>query len=329
MEFIKNQKNGLELSRLGLGCGRMSNSTGATDRIESIATIHAALDAGMSFINTADFYGSGHNEMLIGEALKGYNRDKAFVSVKFGALVSPNGAMYGLDVRPFNIKNYLTYSLKRLNLDYIDLYQPGRIDLGIPVDETIGAIADMVKAGYVKHIGITQVDADTLRKAHSVHPISLVEAEYSLFNRSIEKDILATAKELGIGVLAFGALAHGMLSGTWTKDRVDDGYNSIIPIYSKENIAKNLSLVEALREIAAEKQITLSQLAIAWILSKDEGIIALTGARRVYQLQDSMKSLDVRLSESDVKKIEAAIPENEIAGGSFPDMKFKNGIIVH
>ena len=223
MEYEKNQKNGMELSRLGLGCGRMSNSTGAADRIESIATIHAALDAGITYINTADFYSSGHNEMLIGEALKGYNRDKAFISVKFGGLIAPNGAMYGLDVRPLIIKNYLTYSLKRLNLDYIDLYQPGRIDLGIPIEETIGAISHMVKAGYVKHIGITQVDADTLRKAHSVHPISLVESEYSLFNRNIEKEILPTARELGIGVVAFGALAHGLLSGTNMEREKSDG----------------------------------------------------------------------------------------------------------
>lgn len=292
----------------------MSNDMSADARRESIATIHAALDAGISHINTADFYTSGHNEMLIGEALKGYNRDKAFLSVKFGALVAPNGAMYGLDVRPQHIKNYLAYSLKRLGVDYIDLYQPARIDLGIPVEETIGAISDMVKAGYVKHIGMTQVDADTLRKAHSVYPISLIEYQYSLFNRNIEKGILPTARELGIGVVAFGTLANGLLGGTWSKEKVDVN-NTRVPLFFKENIDKNLSLVEVLREIAVEKQITLPQLAIAWVLAKGEEIIPLIGARRVSQLQNSMESLDVHLSESDVKRIEEAIPVNEIAGG--------------
>lgn len=321
------QTNGLEISRLGLGCGRMSNATGSADRSEAIATIHAALDAGISHINTADFYSSGHNEMLVGEALKGYNRDKFFLSVKFGGLVAPNGMMYGLDVRPLTIKNYLAHSLKRLNVDYIDLYQPARFDLAIPIEETIGAISDMVKAGYVKQIGITQVDADTLRKAHSVHRISLIESQYSLFNRNIEKEILPTARELGIGVVAFGALAHGLLGGTWSKDK-EDVNNSRIPLFFKENIEKNLSLVEALREIALEKQMTVSQLAFTWMLSKGDDIIPLIGARKVSQLQESIKCLDVSLSESDIKRIEDAIPENEIAGGSFPEFKFKNGLAV-
>ncbi|TBL79087.1 aldo/keto reductase [Paenibacillus thalictri] len=318
---MENPKNKKELSRLGLGCMRMSNATDS-DRSASIATIHAALDAGITFINTGDFYGSGQSEMLVGEALKGSNREKAFVSVKFGVLFSPNGTIDGLDVRPQTIKNYLTYSLKRLNLDYIDLYQPARIDLDIPVEETIGAISDLVKAGYVKHIGISQVGADTLQKAHAVHPISFIESEYSLFNRNIEKQILPAARQLGVGIVAFGILAHGLLSGTY-------GNNSRIPLFSKENIEKNLSLVEALREIAVEKQITVPQLAFAWALAKGEDIIPLIGARRVSSLQDSIKSLDVNLSESDMRRIENAVPENEIAGSSFPEIRFKNGRIVH
>lgn len=324
---MENQTNVLERSRLGLGCGRMSNSTEPADRVESIATIHTALDAGVVHLNTADFYTSGHNEMLIGEAIKGYNRDKYFLSVKFGAMVAPGGMMYGLDVRPHVIKNYLAYSLKRLNVDYIDLYQPARIDLAIPVEETIGAISELVQEGYVKYIGMTQVDAETIRKAHSVHPVSLVEYEYSLFNRGIEKHILPTARELGIGVVAFGVLAHGMLGGTWSKDKSDVN-NTRIPLFFKDNIDKNLSLVEALREIATEKQTTVAQLATAWVLSKGKDIIPLVGARRVSQLQDSIKCVNVRLSESDVKRIENAIPENEIAGGSFPQIQFKNGTIV-
>ncbi|PZG37028.1 aldo/keto reductase [Listeria ivanovii] len=315
------------LARMGLGCGRMSDKIDDDSRKESIATIHAALDAGISFLNTADFYGTGHNEMLIGEALKGYKRDKAFVSLKFGALMEPNGKMYGLDVNPKHIKNYLAQSLKRLNLDYVDLYQPARIDLAIPVEETIGVIADLVREGYVKNIGVTQVDAETFRKANAVHPIKFIEAEYSLFNRTIEKDIVPTARELGVGVVAFGALAHGMLNGTWKKDTTY-GYNSMIPLYAKENIGKNLQLVEALREITNEKEMTIPQLAFAWLLAKGEDILPLIGSTRIASLKDSLKALDIKLTSDDMKQIEVAMPVNEIAGASFPDMRFRNGEVV-
>lgn len=318
------QKNGLKLSRFGLGCGAMTNITDSNEKSKSIKAIHSALDSGINLINTADFYGSGNSEVIIGEALKGRNRDDAFVAVKFGALVSPDGRMYGLDVSPLTIKNYITYSLKRLNLDYIDLYQPGRIDLGIPVEETIGVISDLVKEGYVKHIGLSQVDADTLRKANAVHPISFVESEYSLFNRGIETELLDVTRELGIDTIAFGVLAHGMLSGTASKD----SFNPIVPLFAKENIEKNLSLVDGLKEIALEKQITLPQLALAWMLSKGEDIIPLIASRNVANLQSSIKSLAITLSETDIKRIENAIPKNEIAGTSFPNMKFRNGIVV-
>jgi aryl-alcohol dehydrogenase-like predicted oxidoreductase len=319
---MKYKNNDLELYKIGLGCGGMINADNAA---ENIATIHEALDSGMNFLNTADFYGSGRSEMVIGEALKGQKREKAFISVKFGALVAPDGAMYGLDVRPLTIKNYITYSLKRLNLDYIDLFQPARIDLGIPVEEIIGTISDLVKAGYVKHIGLTQVDADTLRRAHAVHPISFVESEYSLFNRSIENDILPTARELGIGVVAFGALAHGLLSGTCSKDNKSHGY---VPLFFKENIDKNLELVEALREIASGKQTTIPQLAISWLLSKGDDIITLVGASRRTTLKDSLKSTEVNLSVDDIRRIEKAISEDKIAGASFPNRQFKNGVVV-
>lgn len=317
--------NALELHKIGMGCMGMINTE---NKAEYIATIHKALDAGINFLNTGDFYGSGKSEMVVGDALKGQKRDAAFVSVKFGVLFAPNGAMYGLDVRPLTIKNYLTHSLKRLQLDYVDLYQPARIDLAIPVEETIGAMADLVKAGYVRHIGITQVDAATLRKANSVHPISFIESEYSLFNRGIEKDILPTARELGIGVVAFGALAHGLLNGTWSKATAHS-YNSGIPLFFKENIDRNLALVEALRVIADEKQITVPQLAIAWLLHKGDDIITLVGASRRATLQDSLKSSAVKLSSTDMERIEAAITADKIAGSSFPDVYFKNGVIVN
>ncbi|MFW2491644.1 aldo/keto reductase [Clostridium chromiireducens] len=318
---MKYKNNDLELYKIGLGCGGMINTD---NKAENIATIHEALDSGINHLNTADFYGSGKSEMVIGEALKGQKRDKAFISLKFGALVAPDGSMYGLDVRPLTIKNYITYSLKRLNVDYIDLFQPARIDLGIPVEETIGAISDLVKAGYVKHIGLTQVDADTLRKAHAVHPISFIESEYSLFNRSMEKEILPTARELGIGMVAFGSLAHGLLSGTWSKEKS----HAYVPLFFKENIDKNLELVEALREIASEKQTTIPQLAIAWLLSKGDYIITLVGASRRSTLKDSLKATDVNLSADDILRIENAIPADKIAGASFPNRQFKNGIVV-
>lgn len=322
-------RNGIDIARLGLGCMRMTNTTGYPDKSESIATIHAALDAGIQLINTGDFSSSGYNEMLIGEALSGYKRDKAFISVKFGGLSDPKGNYYGLDVRPLTIKNYITYSLKRLNVDYIDLYQPGRIDQAIPVEETIGAISELVKAGYVKHIGLTEVDAETLRKAHLVHPISFVESEYSLFNRSIEKEILPTARDLGIGVVAFGSLAYGLLGGNWSKERKVEGPNARLPLFSKENLEKNLSLVEALNDIAKEKQITLSQLAVAWVLAKGEDIVPLVGAKKVSQIQDGIKAMGITLTKTDVERIEAAIPENAIAGGAQPNgLSFKNGIMV-
>lgn len=318
------KNNDLKLYNVGLGCMGMVNSE---SRAENIATIHKALDSGINLINTGDFYGSGKSEMAVGEALKGQKREKAFVSVKFGVLFEPNGAMYGLDVRPFTIKNYLTQTLKRLNLDYIDLYQPARIDLGIPVEETIGAISELVKAGYVKHVGITQVDSDTLRRAHATHPISLIESEYSLFNRGIEKDIIPIAGELGIGIVAFGALAHGLLSGTYSNDD-SNRFSLRIPIFFKENIGKNLELIEELRMIADEKHITIPQLAIAWLLSKGDDIITLIGASRLSTLNDSLKSVDVKLSLADIEKIENIMAHDKIAGNSFPEAKFKNGLLV-
>jgi len=321
---MKYKNNDLELYKLGLGCGGMITDDNKT---ENITTIHEALDSGINHLNTADFYGSGKSEMVIGEALKGQRRHKAFISVKFGMLAAPNGLMYGLDVRPIAIKNYLTYTLKRLNLDYIDLYEPARIDLGIPVEETIGVISDLVKAGYVKHIGLTQVDTDTLRRANAVHPISFLEAEYSLFNRSIEKEIIPTCRELGIGIVAFGSLAHGLLSGTCSKDKSHRS-SSFVPLFFEENIDKNLQLVEGLRKIADEKHITIPQLALAWHLTKGDDIITLVGASRRTTLQDSLKSIEVNLSENDIQRIEKAVPEDKIAGASFPKREFRNGVSV-
>ncbi|EQF28851.1 aldo/keto reductase family protein [Clostridioides difficile CD160] len=320
---MRYKKDNLELYKLGLGCGGMIH---LDNKAENIATIHEALDSGINMLNTADFYGAGQSEMIIGEALKGRKREEAFVSVKTGALVAPNGQMYGLDVNPFNIKNHVAQTLKRLNLDYIDLYQPARIDLAIPVEETIGAISDLVKEGYIKHIGITQVDEEILRRANRVHHISLIEAEYSLFNRDIEKNILPTARELGVGVVAFGALAHGLLSGVCSKSNAQR--YKWIPLFSDENIDRNLELVENLREIANEKEATIPQIALAWVLSKGDDIITLVGASRRVTLEDSLKAKDIKLSDEDIRRIENTIDKNKILGASFPNMRFKNGKVV-
>lgn len=325
--MMNDRRNGPELPRIGLGCGHMSNVNDAVRRA-GIATIHAALESGIRHLNTGDFYGAGGSEMVIAEALKGRNRDDYWISLKFGALNTLDGSLYGLDVSSHHVKNYLAYSLKRLNLDYVDLYQPARIDLGIPVEETIGAIADLVKAGYVRQIGVSQVDAETLRRAHATHPISWVEVEYSLFNRSIEKDLLPTARELGIGVVAFGALAHGLLAGHWTDERIQKSKGGYIPLFFEENMEKNVALSQRLGEIAANKQITLSQLAFAWMLSKGEDILPLIGTLSPAHLQEALRSLDIQLTEEEVRAIEEAIPEREIAGASFPNMQFRGGKTV-
>ena len=307
----------------------MSLST--LNQTESSAVIHTALDEGISFLNTGDFYGSGESEMAIGEALKGYGRDKYYISVKFGALTSPKGGIYGLDVHPDRIKNYLTHTLKRLKLDYIDLYQPCRIDLGIPVEETIGAISDLVKEGYVRHIGLSQVDAETIKRAQEIHKIELIEMEYSLFNRSIENDILPIARKSNIGIVTFGTLAHGLLSGSWTKERLERGEfpsNMMSTFFSKENIEKNIELVENLHQIANEKNVSLPQLAHAWILSKGEDIIPLIGTNKVKHFKDSLESKNLFLSKEDIQRIEAAVPQEKISGKSLRKMQFRNGIIV-
>jgi aryl-alcohol dehydrogenase-like predicted oxidoreductase len=320
MKYLKNKN---ELSRLGLGCMRMSFSDALEDREKSIATIRRALESGVNFLNTGDFYGMGHNERLVGEAVKTYGREKFFISVKFGALMSPNGQPYGIDSRPLPIKNYLAYSLKRLGVDYIDLYQPSRIDPEIPVEETVGPIAEMVQAGYVKHIGLSEVDGQTLKRAYTVHPISLVELEYSLFNRAAENDTLPTARELGVDVVAFGVLSHGMLS----KERIE-GIKKLHPQFPAAIIMeKNLSFIENLREIADEKQITVQQLLISWVLAQGDDIMALVGARTVSQVQETVKALDINLNKTDLERIENVVPKEAVSGRLIP-MKFKNGFII-
>ena len=303
--------NGPRIGALGLGTSAMSDSAadGAADD-ESVATIQAALDAGLGQINTADFYGMGHSEMLIARAIKG-RRDKAFISVKYGGLRDPGGAFIGFDNRPAATKNFIAYSLRRLGTDYIDLYQPARVDPAVPIEDTVGAIADLVKAGYVRHIGLSEAGPATIRRAHTVHPIAAVEVEYSLMGRDIEHNVLPALRELGIGLVAYSVLSGGLLGGRSSVRQPG------APRNEPGAIEKNLKLVQRFREQAHARGTTPTQLAIAWVLAKGEDITALIGARTRARLAEALGALELSLSPSDLTEIEAAIPPDAVAGGLY------------
>ena len=320
MKYVQLGKTGPQVSTLGLGCMGMSGMYGPSDRAESIATIHAAMDAGVTLLDTGDFYGMGHNEMLIGEALKGRDRDKAIISVKFGALRDPAGGWSGYDARPSAIKNFLAYSLQRLGLDHIDIYRPSRLDPNVPIEDTIGAIADMVKAGYVRHIGLSELGVENIRRAAAVHPIVDLQIEYSLLSRGIEAAILPACRELGIAVTAYGVLSRGLISGHWQKGKQAAGdFRSYSPRFQKENIDKNLALVEVLRKVAEAKSATVAQVAIAWVAAQGADIIPLVGSRKRNQLSESLGALEVRLTTGDITTIEKAIPNGAASGERYAD----------
>jgi len=310
---------GTAVSSLGLGCMGMSDFYGSTDRTESMATIHAALDTGITLLDTGDFYGMGHNELLLHEALAGRRREEVFIAVKFGALRSPDGSFIGFDGRPAAVKTFLAYTLKRLGTDYVDLYQPARLDPTVPIEETIGAMSEMLQAGYIRHIGLSEVGAEVIRRAHTVHPISWLQIEYSLLSRGIEAEILPTVRELGIAITAYGVLSRGLLSGHWSKERSQQAqdFRGHLPRFSGENLDRNLSLVEALRRIAQSQDATVAQVAIAWVLSRGHDIIPLIGARRRDRLQEALGALELNLSEDDLAGIEAAVPPDAVAGDRY------------
>jgi aryl-alcohol dehydrogenase-like predicted oxidoreductase len=305
-------------SAIGLGCMGMSGMYGPCDRKESIATIHAALEAGVTLLDTGDFYGSGHNEMLIAEALKSAppsRRESAIVSVKFGALRDPAGGWVGYDARPAAVRNFLACSLQRLGVDHIDIYRPARLDPNVPIEETVGAIGDMIKAGYVRHVGLSEVGAATIRRAAAVHPVCDLQIEYSLISRGIEDEILPVCRELGIGITAYGVLSRGLISGHWQKSAAGAGdFRAVSPRFQGENVERNLALVEALRAVAEKKGVSVAQIAIAWVMAQGHDIVPLIGARRRDRLTEALGALDVVLGADDLAAIERAVPKGAAAG---------------
>ncbi|WP_432010726.1 aldo/keto reductase [Streptomyces cucumeris] len=319
---------GPQVSALGLGCMGMSALYGDVDRTESIATVHAALDAGITLLDTGDFYGMGHNELLINEALRtapATQRERARTSVKFGALRDPDGGWSGYDGRPAAVRNFAAYSLQRLGTDHIDIYRIARVDPDVPIEETVGAIAELVQAGHVRYIGLSEAGPETIRRAAAVAPIADLQIEYSLLSRGIEEEILPVCRELGIGITAYGVLSRGLISGHWSADRTlaAGDFRGMSPRFSGENLERNLALVEALRKVADGKGVSVAQTAIAWVLAQGPrhaaAVVPLVGARRRDRLAEALGALDVTLDADDLDAIEEAVPAGAAAGARYPE----------
>jgi len=319
MPQVRLGSEGPRVSALGLGCMAMSDIYGPSDRAESIATVHAALDAGMNLLDTGDFYGMGHNEMLLREALADRQRDSYLLSVKFGSLRDPSGRFLGFDGRPAAVRNFLSYSLKRLGVEYIDIYRPARLDPNVPIEDTMGAIAELIQAGYVRYAGLSEVGADTIRRARKVLPITDLQIEYSLISRGIEAEILPACRELGIGITAYGILSRGLISGHFTAPAGAKDYRASSPRFQGENLANNLKMVERLRALAQEMGASPAQLAIAWVAARGKDIVPLVGARSRNRLIESLATSELRLSESQLRALAEAMPEDQVAGARYPE----------
>lgn len=310
-------QNGPMVSQLGLGCMRMSSIWGGPtpDETESIATIHQALDNGINFLNTGDFYGAGHNEMLIGKAIKG-RRDDAFISVKFGAIFH-NGQWIGMDLRPVAIKNFVNYSLTRLGIETIDLYQPSRMDGSVPVEDIIGTIAGLVKEGKVRHIGVSEITADQLRTANSIFPISALEIGYSLADRQIEEDLLPAANELGIAVVAFANTAEGLLTGDLQAPLPAQDYRNHFSRFQGENLIHNLEKVETLKKMANSKGYTPTQLAISWVKEQRDNIMPLVSMSRRSRLPENIAAMEISFTSEEMNILNTTFASGSIKGGTY------------
>jgi aryl-alcohol dehydrogenase-like predicted oxidoreductase len=319
METRRLGSSGPSVSALGLGCMGMSGAYGPADDAESIATVHAALDAGITLLDTGDFYAMGHNELLLRDALRGRNREQVVLSVKFGLMRDPDGRILGNDGRPQAVKSFLAYSLTRLGTDYVDVYRPARLDPQVPIEETVGAIAELVEAGHVRAVGLSEVGPETVRRAHRVHPVADLQIEYSLISRGIESDILLACRELGVAITAYGVLSRGLISGHWSRDRslAQGDFRNAAPRFSEENVEHNLALVERLRAFAEAKGATTAQLAIAWVLSRGRDVVPLIGARTRERLSEALGVLQLDLGGEELEQLEEAIPADAVAGGRY------------
>jgi aryl-alcohol dehydrogenase-like predicted oxidoreductase len=316
METTTLGRGGPVVSRAGLGLMGMSGIYGQADDHESIVTIRTAIDAGITLLDTGDFYGMGHNELLLRDALRGTPRESVFIQVKFGGQRDPSGAFIGQDASPAAVKNSLAYTLTRLGTDYVDLYQPARLDPRVPIEDTVGAVAEMIKAGYVRYLGLSEMGADTIRRAHAVHPVSALQIEYSLMSRGIEARILPTVRELGISVTAYGILSRGLLSSGTARLAPGDP-RTRFPRFAEENHVRNLELLAALEAIAEAREVSAAQLAIAWVASRGDDIIPLIGTKRRDRLTEALHALDLTLSTDDLAGIEAAVPAEAVAGDRY------------
>ncbi|GAB2824571.1 aldo/keto reductase [Streptomyces daliensis] len=318
MEQRRLGTDGPEVSALGIGCLGMSGRYGAVDEAESLATLHAALDNGVTLLDTGDFYGVGSNEHLVGRALRSRRREQITVSVKFGVLCEPDGKWGRLDTRPEMVRNSLAYTLRRLGTDYVDIYRPARCDPDVPVEETVGAMSELVSEGYVRFVGLSEVDAETLRRAHATHPVSDLQTEYSILSRDIEDNgLLELCGQLGVGITAYGVLSRGLLSGRRPEDR-DGDVRGAFPRFQGDNLEHNLALVRRLRAVAEAKGVTVPQLAVAWVLARGADIVPVVGARSRTQLAESLGAGGIGLTAEDLAAVERAVPAGSAAGDRYP-----------